>query len=54
MPWAAFAKLTDPDAAAIAACLKNLSPVSNKVPGPFAPGETPTSFVMKGVPPTKQ
>jgi mono/diheme cytochrome c family protein len=54
MPWAAFAKLTDPDAAAIAAYLKSLPPVSNKAPGPFAPGEAPTSFVMKIVPPAEQ
>jgi hypothetical protein len=25
--------------------------VKNKVPGPFGPGETPTGFVMKIVPP---
>jgi len=39
MPWAALAKLTDSDAEAIAAYLKSLPPVSNKVPGPFGPGE---------------
>jgi hypothetical protein len=49
----ALANLTDSDAKAIAAYLKSLPPVSNKVPGPFGPGETPTSFVMKIVPPTK-
>lgn len=54
MPWAALANLTDSDAEAIAAYLKSLPPVSNKVPGPFGPGEAPTSFVMKIVPPTKQ
>ena len=54
MPWPAFAKLTKQDAQAIAAYLKSLPPVSNKVPGPFGPGETPTSFVMKIVPPQKQ
>ncbi|MER9305124.1 cytochrome c [Mesorhizobium sp. M0293] len=54
MPWAAFAELTDSDAKAIAAYLKSLPPASNKVPGPFAPGEAPTSFVMKIVPPAKQ
>jgi mono/diheme cytochrome c family protein len=51
MPWHAFANLTDADARAITAFLKSLPPVSNKVPGPFGPGEKPTSFVMKVVPP---
>jgi mono/diheme cytochrome c family protein len=54
MPWQAFAKLTKQDAQAIAVYLKSLPPVSNKVPGPFGPQETPTSFVMKIVPPPKQ
>ena len=44
MPWRAFAKMTDEDAYALAAYLKNLAPVSNQVPGPFGPSETPTSF----------
>ncbi|HVT55491.1 MAG TPA: cytochrome c [Xanthobacteraceae bacterium] len=51
MPWQAFANLTDADAHAIAAFLKSLPPVKNKVPGPFGPNEKPTSFVMKIVPP---
>jgi mono/diheme cytochrome c family protein len=51
MPWHAFAELTKPDALAIAAYLKSLPPVSNPVPGPFGPTETPTSFVFKVVPP---
>ena len=54
MPWANLAALTDSDAAAIAAYLKSLPPVKNKVPGPFGPGDTPTSFVMKIAPPAKQ
>lgn len=54
MPWPALAELTDPDAAAIAAYLKSLPLVSNKVPGPFGPGEAPTSFVMRVVPPAQQ
>jgi cytochrome c553 len=54
MPWAALAELTDADAAAIAAYLKSLPPVRNKVPGPFGPDEKATSFVMKIVAPTKQ
>ena len=51
MPWRAFAKLTKADAYAIAAFLKTLPPVSNKVPGPFGPHEPPTSFALKVVPP---
>jgi mono/diheme cytochrome c family protein len=51
MPWHAFANLTRQDAYAIAAFLKSLPPVRNKVPGPFGPNEKPTSFVMKVVPP---
>jgi mono/diheme cytochrome c family protein len=51
MPWHAFANLTGSDVYAIAVYLKSLPPVKNKVPGPFGPGETPTSFVMKIVPP---
>jgi mono/diheme cytochrome c family protein len=53
MPSAAFATLTKADARAIAAYLRSLPPVSNKVPGPFGPNETPTAFVMKVVAPTK-
>lgn len=51
MPWHAFAKLTAQDVRAIVAYLKSLPPVDNKVPGPFGPSETPTSFVMRIVPP---
>jgi mono/diheme cytochrome c family protein len=51
MPWRAFASLTPADAEAIAAFLKSLPAVSNKVPGPFGPSETPASFVMKVVAP---
>jgi mono/diheme cytochrome c family protein len=51
MPWRAFAELTESDREAIAAYLKSVPPVSNKVPGPFGPTETPTSFVFKVVPP---
>jgi mono/diheme cytochrome c family protein len=42
MPWMSFATLTDDDANAIAAYLKSLPPISNKVIGPFGPNETPT------------
>ena len=51
MPWRAFATMTNRDLRAIAAYLQSLKPVKNKVPGPFAAKETPTSFVMKIVPP---
>ena len=51
MPWRAFANLTPSDAQAIAAFLKSLPPVKNKVAGPFGPSEKPTSFFMKVVPP---
>jgi mono/diheme cytochrome c family protein len=51
MPWHAFAELTKQDAMAIAAFLKSLPPVSNKVPGPFGATETPTSFVLKVIAP---
>jgi len=46
MPSQNFAHLTKSDALAVAAYLKSLPPISNKVPGPFGPGETPTSLVM--------
>ena len=51
MPWQHFAELTRADALAIAAYLKSLPAVNNKVPGPFGPAEQPSSFVMKIVPP---
>jgi mono/diheme cytochrome c family protein len=51
MPWRALATLTREDAQAVVAYLRSLPPVNNKVPGPFGPGETPTSFVSKIVPP---
>ena len=51
MPSHAFAGITKQDMDGIVAFLRSLPPVANKVPGPFGPGETPTSFVMKIVPP---
>jgi mono/diheme cytochrome c family protein len=51
MPWHAFANLTGEDVRAVVAFLQSLPPVNNKVPGPFGPGEKPTSFVMKIVAP---
>ena len=51
MPWMAFSKLTKDDAYAIAAYLKSLPPVNNKVVGPFGANEKPTSFVSRIIPP---
>jgi mono/diheme cytochrome c family protein len=51
MPWRGFANMTKTDAMAIAAYLKTLPPVKNKVPGPFGPNAQPTAFVMKIIPP---
>lgn len=51
MPWRAFAQMTDTDLNSVALYLKTLPAVSNKVPGPFGASETPSSFVMKVVPP---
>ena len=46
MPWRGLTNLTKTDALAIAAFLKSLPPVSNKVPGPFGPDEQVNVFVM--------
>ncbi len=46
MPWQGLSHLTKSDALAIAAFLKSLPPVSNKVPGPFGPNDKPTVLVM--------
>jgi len=46
MPWQGLSRLTKADALAIAAYLKSLPPVSNKVAGPFGPKQEPTVFVM--------
>jgi mono/diheme cytochrome c family protein len=51
MPWHAFAHLTADDAMAIAAFLQSVKPVGNEVPGPFKPGETVSTFVMRIMPP---
>lgn len=52
MPWRHLATLTNDDAFAIAAYLKSLPAISNKVPGPFGPTEKPTGFVMRVTPPS--
>lgn len=51
MPWHAFAKLTKEDAASIAAFLKSLKPVNNKVPAPLGPGAKASFPVMSIVMP---
>jgi mono/diheme cytochrome c family protein len=54
MPYQAFSKLTKDDAYAIAVYLKTLTPIKNKVPGPFGPTEKQTTLVMRVVPPPAQ
>ncbi len=51
MPWRGYATMTPDDALAVAVYLKSLTPIQNKVPGPFGPSEKPTSFVMRVIPP---
>lgn len=51
MPWFNFAGMTDEDAHAIAAYLKTLAPVSNKVLGPFGADQKSPGLVMKIVAP---
>ncbi len=53
MPVESFKNLTKADALAIAAYLKTLPPIKNKVPGPFGPTQKPTSFVMQVIPADK-
>jgi mono/diheme cytochrome c family protein len=53
MPVDSFKHLTHDDALAIAAYLKTLPPIRNKVPGPFGPKERPTSFVYQVLPADK-
>jgi mono/diheme cytochrome c family protein len=50
MPWRDFANLTKDDALAIAAYLKTIPPVANKVAGPFGPADKVTTFVMTVLP----
>ena len=51
MPWHALAHLTAGDAMAIAEFLQSVKPVSNQVPGPFKPGDTVSTFMMRIMPP---
>jgi mono/diheme cytochrome c family protein len=50
MPWEDFAHLTKVDATAIAAYLKSLPPVRNKVAGPFGPKDKVPMLVETIVP----
>lgn len=47
MPLRGYARLNPEDASAIAAHLAAAPPVEDRVPGPFGPDETPTSFVAR-------
>lgn len=51
MPWRSFASMSAEDMAAIIAYLRSLPATERKVPGPFGPGETSNTFVMRLVPP---
>lgn len=53
MPVQSFSHLSKSDALAIASYLKTLKPVKNQVPGPFGPGQKPTSFVYQVIPADK-
>jgi mono/diheme cytochrome c family protein len=53
MPVGSFKNLSHSDALAIAAYLKSLPPIKNKVPGPFGAQEKPSSFVYQVLPPDK-
>src|SRR5271168_278981 len=50
MPYEALSHLTSDDAHAIAAYLRSLPPVKNRVPGPFGPKEIPSTLVFVIVP----
>ena len=46
-----FATLTPEDAASIVAFLRTIPPVEHAIPGPFGPGTTASTFVMRLLPP---
>lgn len=50
MPYNDFASLTKEAALAIAAYLKSLPALGNKMPGPFGPADKPDVFVMTVLP----
>lgn len=51
MPWKDFANLSPDDAMAVAMYLKSIPPVSQKVPGPFKPGDKTTMLMYRILPP---
>lgn len=51
MNYAAFTYLTKEDVAAVVAYLRSIPAVSNKVPGPFKPGEKVSIFTFRILPP---
>ena len=53
MPVESFKHLSRSDALAIAAYLKTLPPIKNKIPDPSGPTEKPASFVYQVLPPDK-
>ena len=50
MPYKALANLTKADTKAVAAYLRSLPPIHNKVAGPFGPSQKPSIFVMAVIP----
>jgi mono/diheme cytochrome c family protein len=51
MPWHALATLTKEDVTAMAAFLKSIPAVSNKIPDPVGPGATVSTFMFRIMPP---
>jgi mono/diheme cytochrome c family protein len=51
MPYAALARMTKEDVAAVVAYLRSIPPVKNLVAGPFKPGEKVSSFTFRVLPP---
>jgi hypothetical protein len=51
MPWHAFATLTKDDVSSIAAFMKSIPPVSNKIADPVGPGGTVGTFMFRIMPP---
>jgi mono/diheme cytochrome c family protein len=51
MPWHALATLTKEDVTAVAAYLKSIPAVSNKIPEPVGPGGPVTTFMFRILPP---
>jgi mono/diheme cytochrome c family protein len=51
MPFPSYATLNDADAEALATYIKSLAPITNKVPGPFGPDQTPGAPYLQPVVP---